>query len=80
MAADLAFSLFVVVQIAVVSLILKSGFLKTRCHVALRAVGGLLISGLVSCFLVFLTILTGVMPGPVEQIERAISAWIQRVT
>ena len=78
-AANFAFTLFAVVQIALMSLILTSGVLKTRCHVALRAVGALFAGVLVSFLLVTLMLRTGWLPSPLSEIDRAISAWIEGV-
>lgn len=79
-AAEFAFTLFIAVQVALAFLMVMSGLLKKRLHVALRAIvfliGGLLASSLP----VVLSLETGLLPSPLAQIASATSDWIQTVT
>ena len=78
-AANLAFSLFVAVQVMLACLMVMSGVLKTRLHVALRAVGFLFAGVLVSWLLVYLNIATGLLPRSLGSIASVMSAWIRRM-
>jgi hypothetical protein len=78
-AGNLALDLYAAVQIVLAALLMKSAFLKTRWHMALRAVGALFAGIALSCLLVFLAHLTGVWPSPLEAMERVLRAWILKV-
>jgi hypothetical protein len=76
-AASLSLGLFAAGQVALVPVFLMSGFLKARLHVAIRATAVFLTALLASWLFVLVTAGAGVhfFAG----IERAMSAWIERV-
>lgn len=76
-AANLAFSLFAAVQVALALVAVKSGVLKTRLHWVLRA-GIALVAGVIMSYLAFDGIARlGGLPRPVGDLVGALGNWIQ---
>jgi hypothetical protein len=76
-AANLAFDLFVVVQILLAFVAVASGALKSRLNWIIRA-GGAILGGLVISYLgVVGIVFVGGLPKPLETVVGVLGAWIQ---
>ena len=74
-AANLAFGLFALLQVAIVSLAVRSG--PGRLHWAVKATGALVISVATSCAFVLLAFSRGELGGPFVGVERFLATWIR---
>ena len=75
--ANLAFGLFALLQVAIVSLAVRSGALPGRLHWAIKATGALVVSVATSCALVLLAFSRGGLGGPFVGVERSLATWIR---
>ena len=76
-AATLALGLFALIQVAIVSLTVRSGALPGRLHWVIKATGALVVSVATSCAFVLLAFLRGGLGGPFVGVERSLATWIR---
>ena len=76
-AADLACGLFVVAELILACVVVKSGLLKSRLRWTLRAASTMVIGSVVSYVIVLALLAGGHLPRPLEELEHGLMSWIQ---
>ena len=78
-AANIAFTFFAVVEVALACVAVKSGLLQTRLHWLARAGGALVVGAGLSSLIVLATLWCGGPPPLIAELERTLITWIQNL-
>ena len=78
-AANVAFTFFALVELALACAAVKSGVLQTRLHWLARAGGALVVGSGLSYLIVMGTLWCGGLPPPIAELERMLAAWIRNL-